>query len=304
MVFLIRRLTAAGAVLFGTFTLVFLVLFWLPGDPALLVAGDEASPVTVANLRVRLGTDVPIWQQYAKSLDRLAHGDFGTSFSTNEPVSQRLAAQFPATVELTVCACAIAILAGVALGVTAAVQRGGWLDHTIQTGMLFFTSMPAFWLGILLILLFSVRLRWLPALGSGTLRQLILPSLCLGLATSARLARMVRNSVIDVLDAPFVTTLRGKGLREHQVLYRHVLRNALIPVITVFGLLVGELISGAVVVETLFARQGVGRLLVEAVGVKDIPVVMGVTMLASCLYVTINLLVDISYLWIDRRLTA
>jgi peptide/nickel transport system permease protein len=170
--------------------------------------------------------------------------------------------------------------------------------------MLFLTSMPSFWLGILLILVFSVTLRWLPAIGNGSWQQLVLPVACLGMITSGRLMRMVRSSVIDVLDEPFVTTLRGKGLRERQVLFTHVLRNALIPVVTLLGILVGELLSGTVVVETLFARQGIGRMLVDALSVKDIPVVQGTVLLASIFFVLINMLVDLSYGLIDRRVRA
>ena len=167
--------------------------------------------------------------------------------------------------------------------------------------MLTFTSMPSFWLGILLMLIFSVHLHWLPSIGNGSFAQLILPAACLGLQASGQLARMVRNNVLDVLDEPFVTTLRGKGLLEHAVLYRHVLRSALIPAITLLSIIVGELLSGGVVVETLFARQGIGRLISGAVGIKDIPVIQGTVLLAAIVFILINLLVDLSYGWIDRR---
>jgi len=192
----------------------------------------------------------------------------------------------------------------VAFGVIAAVKHDRWADHLIQTVTMFLTSMPTFWTGLLLIMIFSVTLRWLPAIGSGSLRQLILPSLALGLLVSAQLTNMVRNSVIDVLEEPFVTTLRGKGLLERSVLYRHVLRNALIPVVTLFGVLLGELLSNSIVVETVFARQGLGRLMVEALGVKDIPMLMGVTLFASTFLILANLLVDLSYAWIDPRVRA
>jgi len=304
LAFIARRLLAACGVIFGTITLVFFILYWLPGDPAMMVAGDDASAATVANIRAKLGTSVPLLQQYGTYLLHLAHGDFGKSFSTNEPVWHRLAGQLPATIQLTLCASVVAITVGLVLGMLAAVNRDGWIDHSLQTLLMFFTSMPSFWLGLLLILIFSVGLRWLPAVGSGNFRQLILPALCLGLNVSAWLAGMVRNSVIEVLDEPFVTTLRGKGLPERQILASHVLRNALIPVVTMFGLLVGELMSSTVVVETIFARQGLGRLLVEAVGVKDIPVVMAVTIFASSVFVIINVLVDLSYIWIDPRIRA
>jgi peptide/nickel transport system permease protein len=291
----------ALAGIFGATTVVFLILYWLPGDPAMLVAGDDASPAMVANIQAKLGTNAPLWHQYITYIWNLAHGDMGTSFTTNEPVAHRLAGQVFSSLQLTFCACLFAILAGVAFGVIAAVKHDRWADHLIQTVTMFLTSMPTFWTGLLLIMIFSVTLRWLPAIGSGSFRQLILPSLALGLLVSSQLTNMVRNSVIDVLEEPFVTTLRGKGLLERSVLYRHVLRNALIPVVTLFGVLLGELLSNSIVVETVFARQGLGRLMVEALGVKDIPMLMGVTLFASTFLILANLLVDLSYAWIDPR---
>jgi len=302
--FVLKRVGGAAFVIAGTITLVFLVLHWLPGDPAALIAGDSATAETVANIRAQLGTDRPLWNQYFIYIAGLAHGDLGTSFATREPVLGRLWAQVPATMMLTLFASGVALVAGLLLGVVSAVNRGKLLDRAIQTVMLFLTSMPSFWLGILLILVFSVTLRWLPAIGNGSWQQLVLPVACLGMITSGRLMRMVRSSVIDVLDEPFVTTLRGKGLRERQVLFTHVLRNALIPVVTLLGILVGELLSGTVVVETLFARQGIGRMLVDALSVKDIPVVQGTVLLASIFFVLINMLVDLSYGLIDRRVRA
>jgi len=302
--FVLHRLAAAALVVFGTVTLIFAALYLLPGDPAVLVAGENATEESIARIRELLGTDRPFWAQYADYLAGLAQGDLGMSFATQEPVTVRLWAQFPSTIALTLFASVVAMVAGVLLGIVAAVNRGGWIDHAIQSVMLFFTSMPSFWLGILLILLFSVTLQWLPAIGSGSFAQLILPMACLGLVASGRLMRMVRNSVLDVLDEQFVVTARAKGMPHRLVLFRHVLRNALIPVVTLLGILVGELLSGAVVVETLFARQGIGRLLVDAVGVKDIPVIQGAVLLASISFVLINLLVDLSYSVIDPRVRA
>lgn len=302
MVKTLYRLAGAALVLLGAVTLVFLILRWLPGDPALLMAGDDASPEAIARLRVQLGSDQPLWLQYIHYLQGLLHGDLGVSFATNEPVLSRLLAQLPATLELTAAALAVTIPTGIVLGVISARSRGGALDHAIQTGGLVLTSIPGFSLGMLLILIFSVRLQWTPAIGAGSLSQLILPACCLGVAASARLARMVRNNVLEVIDAPFVATLRGVGLREGAVLFRHVLRSALIPVVTVLGLLTAELLGGTVVIETLFARQGLGRLIQESIGSKDIPMVQGAVLFAAFVYVAINLVVDLSYRWIDRRI--
>ncbi len=301
---LARRLGAALVVVAGAVVTVFAILHWLPGDPATLIAGEDAPADLIANLRVQLGTDRPpldqLWHYGVLAL----HGDFGRSYLTGEPVMARIAAQLPATLSLTLLAMVIAIVLGALLGVVSAVQRGRWIDHVLQSGMLVFASTPGFCAGIVLILIFSVQLRWLPAVGSGSLAQLVLPAACLGLASAGRLARMVRNSVIDVLDEPFVATLRGKGLTERQVLYAHVLRNALIPVITLLGVQIGEVLVGAVVIETLFARQGLGRLIAEAVGNKDIPMVQGTVVVVAVVYVVINQVVDLSYRRIDRRIRA
>lgn len=304
MAFVIRRLVGAAFVVFAATTMVFLILHWLPGDPAVLVAGDDAPAATIEHVRAQLGSDQPLASQYVAYLGHLARGDLGVSFSTQEPVAARIRAQILATVELTAFSLLIAVVLGLLLGVISAVDRGGWIDHGVQSLLLFFSSMPSFWLGIVLILIFSVGLRWLPAIGNGSFAQLILPASCLGLASAGRLARMVRNSVLDVLDEPFVNALRGKGLTEQAVLYRHVLRNALIPVITLLGVITGELLSSTVVVETLFARQGLGRLIYEAVGVKDIPMVQGAVLVAAIFYVLINLVVDLSYGSIDSRIRS
>lgn len=301
MSFAVQRFAGAVFVIFGTITLVFLVLHWLPGDPASLIAGDNATTETIANIRTQLGTDRPLPAQYLSYLDGLAHGDLGTSFATHVSVSDTLWAQFPPTLALSSLAAVVAIVMGVLLGVAAAVNHGNLIDRLIQYVLLFLTAMPSFWLGILLILVFSVTLRWLPAIGNGSWQQLVLPVACLGMITSGRLMRIVRSSMLDTLQEQYITTLRGKGLREHQVLFQHALRNALIPAVTVLGILVGELLSGTVVVETLFARQGIGRTLVDAIGVKDFPVIQGTVLLASIVFVLINLLVDLSYRWIDRR---
>ncbi|MFT3968045.1 MAG: ABC transporter permease, partial [Sphingobium sp.] len=231
----------------------------------------------------------------------LAHGDLGNSYLTGEPVMHRIAAQLPATLELTLLAAVSAFVIGVVIGVIAAVNEGRWIDHALQSLALFVGSMPSFWLGILLILFFAVHLRWLPAIGNGSFAQMILPAACLALGAGGDLARMTRDCVLDALREPFVVTLRAKGLSESVILYRHVLRSALIPVITMLALRVGNLLSGVVVAETLFARQGLGRIITEAVGAKDIPMVLAAVLVASLIYILINLIVDFSYSRIDRR---
>ncbi|MFT7773786.1 ABC transporter permease [Roseateles sp.] len=297
---IVERLLASLAVVFGAITLVFLLLNWLPGDPAELVAGDDAPAEVLERVRQQLGVDKPLAQRYVDYLAALARGDLGQSFVTREPVLQRLTKQLPATLQLTLAACAVAMVLGVSLGVLSARHAGRWPDHAIQAVALTVYSMPGFWLGILLILVFSVALGWLPVIGNSS-AAMVLPVLALGLVVSVPILRMVRDGMLDALQQPFVTTLRAKGLRESRIFNVHVLRNALIPTMTLLGVVGGELLSGAVVIETLFARQGLGRVTAEAIAQKDIPVVQGAILLAAMFFVLVNLLVDLSYTWIDPR---
>ena len=299
----LHRIGVSIGVIFGAVTLVFLILHWLPGDPAQLVAGSDASDETVARVRAQLGTGQPLGIQYVHYLEALAHGDLGESYVTHERVLDKLAAQLPATATLTLAACALAVVLGVSFGVLAARRAGGWVDQAIQWGALALHAMPGFWLGILLILVFSVSLRWLPVIGDSPL-ALILPVISLGLVVAVPIMRVVRDGMLDGLHEPYVTTLRAKGLSEGRIFYVHVLRNTLIPAVTLLGVSLGELISSAVVIETLYARQGIGRAVVDALTQKDIPVVQGVILLAAVAFVIINLLVDLSYTLIDPRVRA
>jgi ABC-type dipeptide/oligopeptide/nickel transport system permease component len=298
---IVERFLVSLGVIFGAVTLIFLVLNWLPGDAATLIAGEDASPETVHHLRVKLGTDRPLSDQYRSYLNGVIHGDLGTSYVTREPVVRRLAAQLPSTLMLTFSACSVAIALGIALGVLSVLYRGRWLDQAIQALSLFVHSMPSFWLGMLMILLFSVRLGWLPVIGNGGLLPLVLPVATLGIWLSVPLQRMVRDGMLEGLHEPYVTTLRAKGLGERRIFYVHVLRNAVTSTITMLGVMVGESLSNAVIMETLFARQGIGRTTVEAIGQKDVPVVQGAILISSVAYVLVNLLVDLSYTLIDPR---
>ncbi|HSY25691.1 MAG TPA: ABC transporter permease [Polyangiaceae bacterium] len=295
------RAAASLAVVFGAVTLIFLILNWLPGDPAALIAGEGASAATIAQLRAQLGTDRPLILQYRDYLLGLLHGDLGRSYATHQPVLERLAAQLPSTVWLTLGATAVAVVVGVSLGVVAAMQNDRWIDRTIQTLALVVASIPSFWLGLLLILVFSVKLRWFPVIGDGSASAAVLPVACLGVVASVPLLRMVKSGILEGLHDPYVVTLRAKGLGAPRTLLVHVLRNALMATVTLVSVLVGELLSGAVVIETLFARQGIGRITVEAIGQKDLPVVQGAILLASIAYVVANLVVDVSYAIVDPR---
>jgi peptide/nickel transport system permease protein len=288
-------------VVFGASTLIFLILNWLPGDTAALIAGEGATEETLVRIRAQLGLNQPLGHQYWEYMTGLLHGDLGRSYATRAPVLQELAAQFPSTASLAVAAASVAIVVGVPLGVAAAANRGRVLDHIIQVVGLALNSIPTFWLGLLAILLFSVHLRWLPILGGRGVLASVLPAGCLGLAMSIPVQRLVRSGILEALQEPYITTLRAKGLRATRIFGVHVLRNVAISTITLVGVLVGELFSGLVVVETLFARPGLGRLAVYAVGNKDIPLVQGAILVTSVTYVVVNLLVDLSYAWIDPR---
>lgn len=299
--YVLNRLIVSIPVIIGSLTLVFLIIHWLPGDPAQMIAGEDASPERIAYLRSQFGLDQPLWRQYAEYLWNSARGDFGHSFANSQPVIDRLLAQLPATLSLALLSTIFAIIVGFILGVLSAVYKNRVLDYIVRVISLLGVSMPKFWLGILLILLFSVHFQLLPAIGNGSFKQLILPSFALGVTGAGMLTRMVRNSVLEVINEPFVLTLRAKGLPEKIVLYKHVLRNALLPAVTILGLLVGEMLSGAVVTETVFSRQGLGKLVVDAINQKDIPVIQAAILITGLFNILVNLMVDVSYSYVDPR---
>jgi len=298
-----QRLVVAITVLWGVATLVFVILRLLPGDPAALMLSEAgASAEEIAQLRADLGLDKPLIVQYGQYLMDLAHGDLGTSLYAHRPVVTIIAEQLPSTIGLALAAMLIATVLGAALGIVAAVKAGTWIDSAATTLSVTGVSVPIFWSGLLLIWLFSLRLGWLPATGQGGLDHLILPALALGLASSAAIARLVRASLLEVLDQDFVRTARAKGLREGMILFRHALKNALIPVVTIIGLQFGFLLGGTVVTETVFSRQGIGRLLVNSILWKDLPVVQGVVLLAGLVYTVVNITVDVTYAFLDPRI--
>jgi ABC-type dipeptide/oligopeptide/nickel transport system permease component len=299
--FILKRIASSLIVILGSLTFVFFIINVLPGDVASMIAGENVPTEVVDELRIELGLDRPVWEQYLSYLGEVLSGNLGVSFATSEPVLSRLLEQLPATLSLTLASTTIAIILGVLLGVLAAVYRDSWVDNIIRVISLIGVSTPTFWIGILLILIFSVYLNLLPAIGNGSFQQLILPSIGLGMIGAGTLARLVRNSMLDVINESFVRTLRSKGVSENRIMYKHVLRNALIPTITLVGVIFGEMLAGSVVTETVFSRQGLGRVIVDAINTKDIPVIQGAILLTSTFYVTVNLLVDISYSVIDPR---
>ena len=291
----LRRLAGAVPVLLIVSVVVFLFVRLLPGDPARLVAGTDASAQDVAAVRQSLGLDRPLWQQYVRYVGDTLHGELGRSNRTRQPVSQEIGDRFMPTLWLTLAAMAWATVVGVVLGVVSGVKRGRWQDQAAMVGAVSGLSFPGFWLGLLLIDLFSVRLGWLPTGGYEGWASLMLPSLTLGTAVAAVLARFTRSAYVEVAGEDYVRTARSKGIPERRVIWRHALRNALIPVITLTGLEFGSLLGGAIVVETVFSWPGLGRLLVDSISFRDYPVIQAEILLFSFEFVVINLLVDLLY---------
>jgi peptide/nickel transport system permease protein/oligopeptide transport system permease protein len=290
-------------VLLGVWFLVFMMLHLVPGDPVKIMLADfQTSPEQVVLLRSQLHLDDPLPKQFARFVANAARGDLGLSIRSKRPVRTEIAENLGSTLQLAVAALLIAIVVGVILGMIAAIHQNGWLDFGPMLLALCGVSMPSFWLGLLLIFFFSLRLGWFPATGAGDLKHLVLPALTLGLSASAIIARLTRSSMLEVLRQEYMTTARAKGLRETRVLIRHGFKNALIPVVTIFGLQFGSLMAGTVIVETVFARPGIGRLIVTAILAKDFPMVQGIVLLIATTYVIVNLLVDISYGILDPRI--
>jgi peptide/nickel transport system permease protein len=298
-----RRLVGAIPVLWGVATLVFIIMRLLPGDPAALMLSEGGgSAEAIAALRATLGLDDPLPVQYGRYLLSLLRGDLGTSLFTHRPVTTTIGEQLPSTIELALAAMVVATVVGGILGMLAAVRQGTWVDTLATALSVTGVSVPIYWSALLLIWLLSLRLAWLPATGQGGLAYLLMPALVLGFASSGVIARLVRASLLEALNQDFITTARAKGLGEGVLLIRHALRNALIPVITVIGLQFGFLLGGTVVTETIFSRQGIGRLLVNAILWKDFPVVQGVVLLAALVYTVVNLGVDVAYAFLDPRI--
>lgn len=303
--YILRRLLATLPILLGVSVLVFGILHAVPGDLVRLIAVRESAAITPeqeVRIRHQLGLDRPLAVQYAGFLGRAAVGDLGRSFYTNRPVAKSVLEQYPATLELAGAALLFAVVVGGGLGLVAAVRHNTWIDNAAMIFSLGGLSIPIFWSGLLLIYLFAVRLRWVPIVGGLGWKALVLPAVTLGYDAAAFIARMVRSSVLEVLRREYVLIAHAKGLSERTVIFRHVLKAAMIPIITLIGLHAGRLLGGAVVVETVFARQGIGRLAVDAVLYKDYFLVQGIVLLAALTYVLLNLAIDVSYAWFDPRI--
>ncbi|HYL82383.1 MAG TPA: nickel ABC transporter permease [Candidatus Acidoferrum sp.] len=301
--YIFRRLLYMTPILFGVSLVIFLMLHLVPGDPARLVAGLDATQEDVKIIRSSLGLDRPLPIQYLSWLGNVLHGDLGRSTRTHRPVTQELRLTFPATVELTLSATLVAVLIGVAAGTTAAVRRNSIFDYSSMVVALLGVCTPSFWLGLMLMLVFAVKLDLLPTTGRDGLENLVLPAVTLGAGAAAIIARVTRSSMLEVLGMDYIRTAHAKGLAARAVVLRHAVKNALIPVITVIGLEFGYLLAGAVVTETVFAYPGVGWLLVEAIGFRDYPVIQGALLLLALQFALVNLVVDVLYAMVDPRIS-
>ena len=300
--YILRRVAQSALTLLGVSVLVFVILRVLPGDPARMLLPDGAPESAVLELNRQLGLREPLFVQYGLFLRSVAHGDFGQSFQYRAPALRVVLERLPATIQLTVAAMLVIITAGVSLGIGTAVRRGTRYDVAGTILAVLGQSLPNFWLGIMLILLFGVALRWLPTSGFAGWTSLVLPAITLAAFPTALVARLTRSSMLEILNLDYIRTGRAKGLAERSVVLRHALRNAAIPVLTVIGLQIGALLGGAVITESVFAWPGMGKLIVDAIFFRDFPVVQTVLILSATVFVGINLLVDLLYTIIDPRI--
>ena len=303
--YILKQLMVAVPTLLGVSISVFLMLHLTPGgavEAIVLQGGTAISAETMAKMREDLGFNDPLPVQYWRFFSKAIRGDFGQSYRTQQPVINMILQALPGTAQLAVAGLAIALVLGLSMGILSALWHNTWIDNACMVVAMLGWSMPQFWLGLLFILVFAVQLGWLPITGQGGMKRLIMPAFTLGLSTAGVTARLVRTGMLEILRMDYVRTARAKGLQESVVILRHVLRNALIPVITVVGLQFGRLLGGTVVIETVFARQGVGRVALQALLTRDMPTVQGTVLFLAVVYVAVNILVDFSYAFLDPRI--
>lgn len=299
---MIRRLISFCTVVFGVLSLTFLLIHLVPGDPVEVMLGESASLADRDVLRAELGLNQSVSSQFGSYLSRLAHADFGVSIQNKTPIIDLIKTRYPATLKLALLALLIGVGVGVPLGIYAALKAGHWQDLLVTIVSVRLSAMPAFWLGPMLMLIFAVWLGCLPVSGMDSPSSIILPALTLGFGLSAILTRMTRTSLLEVLNEDFIRTARAKGLTERQVILRHALRAALLPIITIVGLQMGSLLAGTVITETIFSWDGIGRLLVESIEKRDYPVTQACVLLVALSYVVVNVLTDLLYRLVDPRI--
>src|SRR5256885_7325252 len=301
--YIIRRFLQMIPITLGILTLVFSLIHLIPGDPAMQIAGEGARPQDVAAIRKALGLDQPLWAQYVHYLGRVAHGDLGRSFRTNESVAKEIGNRYPATIQLAFGAMFVAILVAFPLGMISAIYRNSWIDNVARFFALIGVSMPSFWFGPLLIIAFAINVHWFPVSGRDEgLRSLVLPSITMGLALAAILTRMIRVSLADELSQLYVTTAIAKGVTRARAIFRHALKNALIPVITVLALQFGSLLTGAIITEQIFSWPGLGRLLLTSISTRDYPQVQASILVIALTYILVNFASDLLYGVVDPRI--
>jgi len=300
--YLARRVTIMVPLLLGVSLIIFVLIRLIPGDPAELLASQWATAEDIALVRRAWGLDRPLPVQYGVFLGNLLRGELGRSVASGVPVSVEIAARYPSTILLAAASMGVAIAVGGTAGIISAQRPYSWWDNGAMVLALLGVSTPAFWAGLMLMLLFSVILGWLPASGMGSLRHLVLPAVTLGMAAAGIIARQTRSSMLDVFGQDYIRTARSKGVAEPAVTYRHALKNAVIPVVTIIGLQFGTLLGGSVIVESVFAWPGMGRLLVDAILVRDYPIVQAAVLLFAATFAGINLLVDLLYGLLDPRI--
>jgi len=302
----IKRIFEVIPVLLIVSIIVFSVMHLLPGDPTLLMlAGAEGGSIPqerLDELRIIMGLNKPLYEQYYNFISNAISGDLGTSIRLRTPVTEILLQKFPYTIKLSLLGLMIAIFLGVIIGLVAALFKDTWLDHFSMTFSLIGVSMPIYWLGLLLILIFSINLNIFPSSGATGWKSIVLPALTLGFVSAGLISRLLRSSLLEVLNEDYIRTAKGKGLTDKIILIKHALKNAMIPVITILGLQFGNMLAGAVVTETVFSRPGLGRLVVNGILWKDYPLIQGTVLFIACIYVLVNLFVDISYYWFDPRI--
>lgn len=299
--YVLKRLLQMIPTLIGVSILTFLMVHAVPGDPARMLAGPEASSEEVDVVRESLGLDQPLYIQYGKYVSNLLQGDLGTSLRSERPVLDEILGRFPSTITLTVMAIVVMVVIGLFAGIFSATRPNSLIDNTAMMISLFGISLPVFWLGLMLILLFAYYLNWLPSGGNDGFRHFILPAVALGLSSSAILARLTRSSMLEVINQDFVRTARAKGVKEKLVIYKHTLKNALIPIITIIGLEFGTLLGGAVLTETVFSINGLGRFIIQSIQFRDYPAIQGSILFVAAIFVVVNLIVDLCYSLVDPR---
>lgn len=302
--FIAKRLVAMVPVLLGVTLVIYLILNMAPGDPAKVILGEQATPEQIAELREEMGLNDPVLVQYARYIFNLLQGDMGESYNSGLKCNVEIFARFPNTLRLTICAISLAVILALPIGILAAVKQNSLFDGASMFIALIGLSMPVFWLGLLLILFFSLRLGWFPSSGADGWKSLVLPTITLGFQQMASIARVTRSSMLEVIRADYIRTARAKGVAESKVITKHALKNALIPTVTVVGLQFGGMLGGSVMTESVYAWPGVGRLMVQSINKRDIPMVLGCVIMFSLTSSVVNLLVDVLYGFIDPRIKS